>query len=189
MTLAALLSLLGASFLAALVPVISVELLLALAARQMGGGIGTAVTVALVAAVGMMVGKLQVFLVARGGRVLGGHWVRRRSERLAKKALESALQQTAGEPSVEQGAPAADSTAPRLWPRLRLLLTGPGMERLGTPIVLLSALVGIPPFTIVTGVAGVSRIRWQAFLAAGLLGRAVRFFIVYEIAALALAKK
>src|SRR5512143_3969138 len=87
MTIAVILSILGGSFVGALVPLVNVELIMAVAARQLGGGIVSGILVALIGAVGTMAGKLQVYLVARGGRVMGGRWVRRRSEREARDAL------------------------------------------------------------------------------------------------------
>jgi membrane protein YqaA with SNARE-associated domain len=188
MTLAALLSILGGSFMGALIPIVNVELIVALAARQMGGGIVPATTVALVAAVGTMAGKLQVYLVARGGRALGGRWVRKRSEREARQALVAAHRHDAEETPEWHEDPAAISRSRRVWLRVRHFLAGPSIEQLAAPAVLLSALLGIPPFAIVTAVAGASRIRWHVFLGAGLLGRVLRFFIVYQAATLVLGK-
>jgi membrane protein YqaA with SNARE-associated domain len=186
MTLAALLSIFGGSFLGALVPIVNVELIVAVAAHQMGDGIVPAATVALIGAAGTMAGKLQVYLVARGGRTLGGRWIRRRSERQARQALVTAHRHDAQETPEWREDPAAISPTRRVWLRVRHILAGPSVERLAAPAVLLSGLLGIPPLAIVTAVAGASRMRWQVFMGAGLLGRVVRFFVVYEVAAFAL---
>ena len=186
MALAALLSILGGSFLGALIPIINVELIVALAAHQMGSGAIPATTVALVAAIGTMAGKLQVYLVGRGGRALGGRWIQRRSERKAKKALVAAHRHDAQETPEWREDPAAIAPARRVWLRVRHILAGPSIEQLAAPTVLLSAMLGIPPLAIVSVVAGASHMRWEVFLIAGLVGRTVRFFIVYQVAALAL---
>lgn len=44
-----------------------------------------------------------------------------------------------------------------------------------TTIVLLSSLVGLPPFFIITAVAGALRLNFPRFLAAGTAGRLIRF--------------
>jgi membrane protein YqaA with SNARE-associated domain len=44
-----------------------------------------------------------------------------------------------------------------------------------TTIVLLSSLVGFPPFFLITAIAGALKLRFSAFLAAGTAGRLIRF--------------
>lgn len=188
MTLAVFLSILGGSFVGALLPFVNVELIMALAARQLGGSLVSGIMVALIGAVGTMAGKLQVYLVARGGRALGGRWVRGRSEREARDALVATHRHDAQETPEWREDPGLITPWRRAWLRVRHLLAGPSMERLAAPAVLLSALLGIPPLAIVTAVAGAAHMRWEIFTAAGVVGRAVRFFIVYEVAALALGK-
>jgi len=193
MSVGALLSILFGSMLGALIPIVNVELIVVIAAREYGHGPGPAIAVSLVAAFGTMLGKLQVYAVARGGRALGGKWVQRRTEREAKHALEQAEERahaaedlTELEHSIEEGAlpeAALPSLPRRAWIRTKRAFAGPGAEKLGLPMVGLSALVGIPPFAITAALAGVARMRWYTFFLAGLGGRFLRFLLVYEGAA------
>jgi hypothetical protein len=62
----------GGSFVGALLPLVNLELIIAEAARRLGGGVVSGILVALIGAVGIMAWKLRVYLVARaGGRTLG----------------------------------------------------------------------------------------------------------------------
>ena len=52
------------------------------------------------------------------------------------------------------------------------------LEQAGFTLVLVSSVVGIPPFYLITLAAGAMRLNLTAFIVVGLLGRAVRFGII-----------
>ena len=52
------------------------------------------------------------------------------------------------------------------------------IEQAGLPLILVSAIVGLPPFYAISLAAGVVRVNFAAFLAIGLAGRAIRFGIL-----------
>ncbi len=52
------------------------------------------------------------------------------------------------------------------------------IERAGWSLILVSAVVGLPPFYVVSLAAGTVRVNFAAFLAVGLAGRAIRFAVL-----------
>ena len=52
------------------------------------------------------------------------------------------------------------------------------LEQAGWSLVLVSAIVGLPPFYVISLAAGVVRLNFAAFLVAGFAGRAIRFGIL-----------
>jgi len=54
-----------------------------------------------------------------------------------------------------------------------------GAASRGTAVVFASALIGVPPFYVVSVAAGVGRFRFERFLVLALVGRALRFGLVF----------
>ena len=52
------------------------------------------------------------------------------------------------------------------------------IEQAGWPLILVSAIVGLPPFYAISLAAGIMRVNFAAFLVIGLAGRAIRFAIL-----------
>lgn len=52
------------------------------------------------------------------------------------------------------------------------------LEQAGWSLILVSAVVGLPPFYVISLAAGMVRVNFAAFLALGLVGRAIRFAIL-----------
>lgn len=132
-------------FASALVPIINLEAYLAV--RAAVAEVDAVWLLALVAAVGQMVGKLVWYQI--GASSLDWAWVRRKVEKpKAKERLE-------------------------LW-------RGRTHDRpvLAGSLVLLSAVVGLPPFAVVAVLAGQLRMSLPMFLVLGLLGRWLRFVTV-----------
>lgn len=137
-----LLTTLVLGFVSALVPVINIEAYLAV--RAAVTQIDAIWALALVAALGQMVGKFLWYQL--GASSLGWGWVRRKIE---KPKVAASLE---------------------LWrsrTHQRPILTG--------SLVLVSAIVGLPPFAILAVVAGQLRMSVTLFLCLGLLGRWLRF--------------
>ncbi len=140
-----LLTILVLGFASALVPVLNIEAYLAV--RAAVTQVDALWLLALVAALGQMVGKLIWYQI--GASSLGWSWVRRRIE---KPKVAASLE---------------------LWrsrTHQRPVLAG--------SLVLLSAVVGLPPFAILAVVAGQLRMSLGLFLGLGLLGRWLRFALV-----------
>jgi membrane protein YqaA with SNARE-associated domain len=105
-------------------------------------------SMSLAAAAGQTGGKVLMFLSARG--VLASPWVRRRLQRGA-------------------GGRAQRWTA---W------VTARAEGWVGVAVVLLSAVVGLPPLLLVSVVAGTTRMPVLAFAGSCLVGRWLRFFLL-----------
>lgn len=151
---AAVAALLGVALASAFVPLVNIEAYIGgyavVAAGDAGAAVGwgTRAVVAVVAAVGQMLGKTVFYCAGRGA-----FRVRRRRRRR----------------------PVSGKTAQRLA-RWR-----DAVERrpwAGPPLLLLSAFAGIPPYAIVSALAGTVRVNVVVFEATGLLGRSARFFAV-----------
>ena len=52
------------------------------------------------------------------------------------------------------------------------------IEQAGWPLILVSAIVGLPPFYVISLAAGIVRVNFAAFLVIGLVGRGIRFAIL-----------
>lgn len=171
MTITALAGLWLYSMIGALVPLLPVEVAVAGAAATYGSGWLPAIVVSLVASSGMMAGKFQIYGLGRGGRSVGGSWLRARMNR---DVTEAALAMQHAE------------TMP-LGSRLPSFMRV-SANTLGVPAVLISSTAGIPPFAIVSAAAGVARMSWWKFLTVGTCGRFIRFMIVYKGLELALTR-
>lgn len=103
---------------------------------------------ALVAAAGQMVGKMLFFLVGRGALDISR--LRRRGTATGRWA--------------ERVARARGWASRHVW--------GPVALTFG------SAVTGLPPFAVVSVLAGTLRMRWWAFAVSGLAGRYLRFLLI-----------
>lgn len=149
------LTLLGVSFLSALIPVINLEVYLGgLALFGSDRGPADVAVLSLVAAVGQMAGKMLFYLAGRG--VL---------------TLPKRLKPETGKPPSERRTRNAERIA-RWQERAQ---TRPWLS---AGFVGISASVGIPPFAIVSVVAGTMRVPAMVFVLAGLIGRWGRFAVV-----------
>ena len=129
-----------------LVPFASIELFLVALTFATGASPASAISLALLAAGGQLVGKLPIYAASRGiAGVEGPH--RKRIERLQQRLARR-----------------------RNTPHLALAT---------------SALVGLPPFSIMATAAGVLAIRLHWFSAIVFAGRATRFALLIAAAALA----
>ena len=148
----------------AVVPLLAVEAYVVAVAATNPAGVGVAV--ALAAAVGQTAGKSAIFLAVRSaGR---SRW----SRRIHRHALEAMGR--AGPVAPGQPGTSAWARAGRLLRRLTawslLVLSGPW----GAAVVLLAAVLGVPPLLVVSAAAGASRLPLPVFVAACLVGRSVR---------------
>ena len=107
-------------------------------------------------ALGQTVGKVLLFLGVRRGRQFP--FVRRERARLRSQPVGPARQQ--------------------FRRAVATLLRLVGEKRWGLPVVLLAAVVGIPPLYAVALLAGATRMRVGWFAAAVLVGRVTRFVLV-----------
>lgn len=140
----------GYGLLSAVVPLVNAEAYV-LAARASGWGTASVVGIT----VGQAVGKLVLFLAARRGRQLPVyHW--RRSPRV-------------------EGPVSPPGRFRRLTARLLVLL---GTKRWGLPVVLLAAVVSIPPLYAVAILAGTTSMKTGWFLATVTVGRLARFALL-----------
>jgi membrane protein YqaA with SNARE-associated domain len=138
----------GFGVLSAVVPAANAEAYV-LAARASGWGAASVVGIAL----GQTTGKLGLFLAARRGRQWS-FWRRRGSA---------------------DRAPRPPGRLARLSARLLALL---GTKRWGLPVVLLAALVGIPPMYAVAILAGTTTMNPVWFVAVVGVGRLARFSLL-----------
>jgi membrane protein YqaA with SNARE-associated domain len=149
----AVLTSIGFGVVSAVAPVANAEAYIV--ASQMTALAG-AVPIAVGVGIGQMVGKLLLFLGVRRGRQFA-LFRRRRHE---------------GKP--RQAGP----TATRVRALLARLLDLVGQKRWGLPIVLLAAVVGIPPLYAVALLAGATRMPVLGFALVVLVGRITRFVLV-----------
>jgi membrane protein YqaA with SNARE-associated domain len=143
----------GYGVLSALVPFVNAESYVVVSGIS---SIGRAVPVVVGVALGQTLGKLLLFLGVRRGKQFP--FVRREKARFRRG--------TAG--------PARRRFSQAVAALLRLV----GEKRWGLPIVLLAAVVGLPPLYAVALLAGATRMRVGWFVAAVLVGRTVRFVLV-----------
>lgn len=149
----ALLTSAGFGVVSALVPLINAEMyVFASQATATGGTVPVAVGVG----IGQTVGKLLLFMGVRRGKEFP--FVRhQRAKARAREASPAAL---------------------RFRSFVRKLLDLVGTKRWGLPIVLLAAVVGMPPLYAVALLAGATKMRVGWFAAVVLLGRVTRFVLV-----------
>lgn len=158
--LVALLTSFGFGVLSAVVPIASGEAyVIASQVTAVAGPLPIAVGVGL----GQAFGKLLIFLAIRHGR---DFWFVRR----AKHPV----------PAAEGVEPPATAGRFRTWLRrfLARLLELVGTNRWGLPIVLLAAVIGLPPLYAVTLIAGASKMRALWFGVVVAVGRVARFVLV-----------
>jgi len=162
--LLALITSLGFGVLSAIVPLANAE---AYVIASQVTAVAGPVPIAIGIGAGQSVGKLLIFLGVRRGR---DFWfLRRRRHDVAGPGYGS----TPGDqPTGWFGRAQARVGAAIAW-LLRLVAS-----RWGLPIVLLAAVVGIPPLYAVAVVAGASRMRALWFWIVVLLGRVARFVLV-----------
>ena len=145
----------GVGVLSAVVPLINAEAYLV--ASQMGSLAGP-LPVAVGIAVGQAIGKVLLFLGVRRGKQFP--FVRRERNRLRNAQVGPFRQ--------------------RFRRAVAALLALVGRERWGLPIVLLAAVIGLPPLYAVALLAGATRMRLGWFTVTVLVGRLVRFVLVVE---------
>jgi membrane protein YqaA with SNARE-associated domain len=151
--LLALLTSMGFGVVSAVVPVANAEAYIV--ASQMTALAG-AVPIAVGVGIGQMVGKLLLFLGVRRGREFAVFRHRRHNA-----------------PTRSPG-----PTALRVRALLARLLDLVGQKRWGLPIVLLAAVVGVPPLYAVALLAGATRMPVVGFALTVLVGRVARFVLV-----------
>jgi membrane protein YqaA with SNARE-associated domain len=132
----------------------------------------TALPVALAAGIGQTIGKTLIFLAARGSlRSKRLHdWVERR------RAAQQAKQEASQDP-------------PRRFDRLVRWLKAPTAllkrESVAVPVILLSAVVGIPPLLLTTFYVAAANTRLAVFVGSCLVGRCARFMVLAYLPGLA----
>ncbi len=149
--LLALLTSIGFGAVSAVVPVVNAEAYIVASSVTVLAG---AVPIAVGVGIGQMVGKLLLFIGVRRGREFAVFRRRRHQGRARRARLTGAR---------------------ALLARLLDLV---GQKRWGLPIVLLAAVVGIPPLYAVALLAGATRMPALGFALTVLVGRVARFVLV-----------
>lgn len=153
-----LLTLLGVAFLSALIPILNLEVYLGgLAVFGEDAGVWDVVVLSGVAAIGQMAGKMLFFLAGRGVLLLPKRLRHDDARPPSPRRARAAARLVRWQERVEA----------RPW--------------LATGFVAVSASVGIPPFAVVSVLAGTMRIPVLVFAVAGLLGRWARFAFVLAV--------
>jgi membrane protein YqaA with SNARE-associated domain len=153
--LVALLTSIGFGTLSAVVPIANAEAYVI--ASQVSALVGP-VPIAVGVGIGQTIGKTLLFLGVRRGREFA--FLRHRRERAQGKPKGPARQ--------------------RFDAFVRALLALVGTKRWGLPIVLLAAVVGLPPLYAVALLAGATKMRLLWFSLVVLVGRVTRFVLVAE---------
>jgi membrane protein YqaA with SNARE-associated domain len=151
--LIALVTSVGFGVISAVVPLVNAE---AYVIGSQVSAVAGPVPIAVGVGIGQVFGKLLLFLGVRRGKEFG--FVRHRRER--------ARTRPAGPVRVKFRAFAAK------------LLDLVGQERWGLPIVLLAAIIGIPPLYAVALLAGATTMRTLSFALVVLVGRVTRFVLL-----------
>ena len=150
--LAALMTSLGFGVLSAIFPLANAEgYIIASQVSAVAGAIPVAVGIG----IGQTIGKLMLFLGVRGGK----------STRFFSEHKEKVRSRPVGPARL------------RLRRALRTLLELVGTKRWGLPIVLLAAVVGIPPLYAVALLAGATKMKLGLFALVVLAGRVTRFVL------------
>jgi membrane protein YqaA with SNARE-associated domain len=132
----------------------------------------TALPVALAAGVGQTIGKALIFLAARGS--LRSQWLHAWVER--RRAAQAVKQ------SEPEGPPRRFA-----W-LIRCLKAPTGLlkrETVAVPVILLSAVVGVPPLLITTFYVAAANTRLAVFAGSCLVGRCARFVVLAFLPGLA----
>lgn len=149
----ALLTSVGFGVVSAVVPVVNAE---AYVVGSQVTAVAGAVPIAVGVGIGQMFGKLILFLSVRQGKELS--FVRHRRAEARR-------------------APVGETRA-RFRAAVARLLELVGQKRWGVPIVLLAAVVGLPPLYAVALLAGATTMRVRWFAATVLVGRVTRFVLL-----------
>jgi membrane protein YqaA with SNARE-associated domain len=150
--LAALMTSLGFGVLSAIFPLANAEgYIIASQVSAVAGAIPVAVGIG----IGQTIGKLMLFLGVRGGK----------STRFFSEHKEKVRSRPVGPARM------------MLRRALRTLLELVGTKRWGLPIVLLAAVVGIPPLYAVALLAGATKMKLALFALVVLAGRVTRFVL------------
>ncbi len=151
--LLALLTSVGFGVVSAVVPVVNAE---AYVVGSQMTAVAGAVPIAVGIGIGQMVGKLILFLSVRQGKELP--FIRHRRAEARREPVSPARV--------------------RLRAAVVRLLELVGQKRWGLPIVLLAAVVGMPPLYAVALLAGATTMRVLWFASAVLVGRVIRFVLL-----------
>lgn len=151
--IAALLTSIGFGVLSAVFPLANAEGYVI--ASQVSSAAGV-VPIAFGVGIGQTIGKVALFVAARGGR----------NSRFAHRQRDKERARTAG--------PARQ----RFRSAGRRMLKLVGTKRWGLPIVFVAAIVGIPPLYAVALLAGATKMKLLAFGLVVLVGRLARFVLV-----------
>jgi len=151
--LIALVTSIGLGTISAVVPIVNAEAYVI--ASQVSAAAGP-IPVAIGVAVGQTVGKVLLFLGVRRGREFP--FVKHRRQKLQSRPVGPARARI------------------RRW--LATLLSLVGQKRWGLPIVLVSAVVGVPPLYAVALLAGATKMRLIWFALTVFVGRGTRFVLV-----------
>jgi membrane protein YqaA with SNARE-associated domain len=151
--IAALLTSIGFGVLSAVFPLANAEGYVIASQVSTAAGV---VPIALGVGIGQTIGKVALFVAARGGR--NSHFVHTQRDKA-------------------RGRPVGP-TRQRLRAALRRLLELVGTKRWGLPIVFVAAVVGIPPLYAVALLAGATKMKLLAFAPVVLVGRLSRFVLV-----------
>ena len=143
----------GYGVLSALVPFVNAESYVVVSGMS---SIGRAVPIVAGVALGQTLGKVLLFLGVRRGKQFP--FVRRERKRFQRGTAGPARR--------------------RLSQAIAFLLRLVGEKRWGLPIVLLAAVIGLPPLYAVALLAGATRMKIGWFTAAVLVGRTARFVLV-----------
>jgi len=151
--LLALITSVGFGVISAIVPVANAE---AYVIGSQVSAVAGAVPIAVGVGIGQMVGKLILFLSVRQGRELS--FIRHRREKARREPVSR--------------------TRARFRQGMARLLELVGQKRWGLPIVLLAAVVGLPPLYAVALLAGATAMRGLWFALVVLVGRVTRFVLL-----------
>lgn len=159
------LGLFGGGLASGLVPLVNAEALLAAA---VAGSPHAWLLLVLGVATGQSTAKVLIYLMARDGP--------ERLGRLARlRPLAPLVMRIRVRASADMGVPSRSRSLRTVWVRsLRHLHTPVA----GTALVGVSAVVGLPPLAVVSGLAGVARLRLGLFVPACLVGRLIRFALI-----------
>jgi membrane protein YqaA with SNARE-associated domain len=151
--LIALLTSVGFGVVSAVMPVVNAE---AYVIGSQVSAVAGPVPIAVGVGIGQVFGKLLLFLGVRRGKEF--RFIQRRRERARARAV--------------------GPTRAKVRAFLAKLLDLVGQERWGLPIVLLAAIVGIPPLYAVALLAGATTMRALSFALTVLVGRVTRFVLL-----------
>ncbi|MDR2252350.1 MAG: hypothetical protein LBD97_00565 [Bifidobacteriaceae bacterium] len=164
-------------FVSALFPLVNAELATGVAALSFEGWAVWAAVVSL--ALGLTAGKVVVYEASRAGRTLSRRW--RLSRRRVPVGAAAPEAQTGGDHrAVAAGPPGGACAAARRWLKAfghRLIAAMDRRWRMDG-VILLSAVVGLPPLLATSVAAGLLRMRRLDFVLCVAFGRIVRLVLI-----------